>query len=203
MTNDLSDPMIRKLFLTVVIIAFSLTASAQALKFSAGIKATVVANMMTTGEKPQGFGGGAFANLKIANLIGVQADALYSRTSHTIANDLTGTYCNVSHDYLLVPVVSQIWLGRVFAIELGYQQAIVLSGKIQTTKGKMDDKGIFDYGSVVAGVNISLGKVAAFSVRYTHGLDYSYVAKVDPAKNFGLQAGLGFNLFRSRKTIFK
>ena len=62
---------------------------------------------------------------------------------------------------------------------------------------------MFDYGSLVAGMTINMGKVAFLNLRYTSALDYSYVMTNEPSKNMGFQVGLGLRFFNSKKSVFK
>lgn len=186
----------------------SLTASAQVAKFSAGVKGVGMANFMDDIDlMTYGGGGGVFAGVRIANVVGLQAEALYGlsvgRTEYAISNPNNSQALNVMHNYLYVPVVAQVWCGRNVALEAGYQQAIVLSGKLKSARFEKEDAGMFDYGSVVAGVNFNIGKVVTMNFRYAYSLGYTYIATTVPAKTHSVQFGLGFRFFTTRKQIFR
>ena len=198
--------MIKKLSALVVMLLMSFTASAQLAKFSAGVKGAGVANLMDDiGLMTYGGGGGAFASVMVANVIGLQAEALYAVTQgksmyyiSASSNTLT-----MMHNYLYVPVVAQLWCGRNVAFEAGYQQAIVMGGTLKSGLFKKEDEGMFDYGSIVGGIHFNLGKVVTLNLRYAYGLNESYMATTEPTKNQSVQFGLGFRFFTTRKTIFR
>lgn len=199
-----------KKLLVMILLFFSImTANAQLVKVSFGIKGQGIASLMNTEIKPStyvqlGGGGGAFLGMKVGRVIGLQVEGLYSyqNASFAISDKLGNNIWNSTQQYLYVPAVLQLWCGRSFAFEFGYQQAIALSGTLSSSGNVKDDTGILDYGSLVAGMNINMGKVAFLSFRYTHAMQYSYVMTKDPSKCMSLQVGLGFRFFTSRKSVF-
>lgn len=198
----------KKLLVACILFCAMQTSYAQLVKVSVGIRGSGVAAVDDNVLKPSSFvqyggNGGAFVGVKIGKFVGVQADALYSyRTAgYNISDDLT---YKIGHTYVDVPVCFQLWLGRGFALEAGYQQSIALSGTIKTTDGgNMADEGILDYGSIVAGMVINMGKVVFLNLRYTKAIGYSYVMSTEPSKNMTLSLGLGFRIFNSRQSVFK
>lgn len=197
--------MIKRFSALVVMLFISFAASAQIAKFSVGAKGVGVANLMDIDLMTYGGGGGVFAGVRIADVVGVQAEAVYAmsygRTNYSVAG--SWSTLDVMHNHLIVPVVAQVWCGRSVALEAGYQQTIVLSGKIRTAKFEKEDGGMFDHGSVVAGVNFNVGKVVTMNLRYAYSLGYTYIATTTPAKAHGFQFGLGFRFFTTRKQIFR
>lgn len=164
-----------------------------------------MANLMDIDLVTYGGGGGAFASIRVANVVGIQAEALYAVSygrSKYFVSDYWSTI-DMIHNYLYVPVVAQVWCGRNFAFEAGYQQAIVMGGTLRAAKFTKEDEGVFDYGSIVGGIHFNLGKVVTMNFRYAYGLDYSYIATTKAAKNQSVQFGLGFRFFTTRKTIFR
>lgn len=67
----------------------------------------------------------------------------------------------------------------------------------------IDDTGILDYGSLVAGMIINMGRVVFLNLRYTKALENSYVMSLEPSRNMTVSVGLGFRLFNSRQSVFK
>lgn len=206
-----------KKLLVALLLFFSVTtANAQAVKASFGVKAAGFGTLPQTEITPvsglqMGGGGGAFFGMKFFNVIGVEAEALFSHQVATYQTNSFGKQTWLStQQHIMVPVVLQLWLGRGFAFEVGYQQAIVWDGNltcVQTNAGmageQKGDNGMFDYGSLVAGMTINMGKVAFLNLRYTSALDYSYVMTNEPSKNMGFQVGLGLRFFNSKKSVFK
>lgn len=200
----------KKLSVMILLFFSLMTANAQLVKVSAGIKGHGIASLMNTEITPSTFvqlggGGGAFVGVKAGRVLGIQVEGLYSyqNASFATSNKLGNNIWTSNQQYFYIPMVLQCWLGRSFAFELGYQQAIALSGTLSSSGNVKEDTGILDYGSLVAGMNINMGKVAFLSFRYTHALQYSYVMTKDPSKCQSLQVGLGFRLFTSRKSVFE
>lgn len=195
----------KKISVLFFMFLFSLSASAQIVKMSGGVKGVGMVNQMDIGLNTYGGGGSVFAEVRIANVVGIQAEAVYAMSYGSQEYSISGRQfvVDMEHSYLYVPVVAQIWCGHSFALEAGYQQAIVLDGTLKVFNAEREDTGVFDYGSIVAGIRLNLGEVVTMNLRYAYGLDYSYIATTQPAKNSSFQFGLGFRMFTTRKTIFR
>ena len=123
--------MIKRLLILMALTFSALSVNAQVIKASFGIKGAGVGTMVST-TKDQTFsasvggGGGAFFGLKLANFLGVQAEAIYAQqTINYNFEDYTDlAIYNGLQTYLLVPAVAQLWLGRSVALEVGIQKAI-------------------------------------------------------------------------------
>lgn len=189
----------------VVMLFISIAASAQVVKVSAGVKGVGVTNIMDIGLVTYGGGGGAFAGVKIANVLGIQAEAIYAYQTGTARQYTSHNryMVTVNHEYMYLPVLMQIWCGRSMALEVGYQQAIALSGTLKKSDYTYDDTGVFDYGSFLAGLNFNLGKVVTLGFRYAYSQDYCYIYDNVPAYGHNIQVGLGFRFFTTKKRLFK
>ena len=202
--------MIKRLFILIVLSLSAFSLDAQVIKASFGIKGAGVGTMVSTSKDATfsasvGGGGGAFFGLKLANFLGVQAEAIY--TKQTINYDFVDyndllTY-NGLQTYILVPAVAQLWLGRSVAFEFGIQKAI---GKeeIMCSTGKMPAEavGLQDFDSYIAGINFNLGKVGVLDFRYLRGIPGTF-SKGETGVTHGAQVSLGFRLFSSKKHLFK
>lgn len=190
----------------------ALSVNAQVIKASFGIKGAGVGTMVST-TKDQTFsasvggGGGAFFGLKLANFLGVQAEAIYAKqTINYNFEDYTDlAVYNGLQTYLLVPAVAQLWLGRSVALEVGIQKAI---GKEETlhTQGNIPEEaiGLQDYDSYIAGINFNLGKVGVLDFRYLRGIPGTFSkGETKDSTTHGVQVSLGFRLFSSKKHLFK
>jgi hypothetical protein len=171
----------------------------------AGVGTVVSTAKDATYSGSVGGGGGAFFGLKLANFLGVQAEALY--TKQTINYDFEEfadleTYHGLQ-TYVLVPAVAQLWLGRSVALEVGIQKAI---GKGENIMGgnniPKDAVGIQDSDSYIAGINFNLGKVGVLDFRYLTGIDGTF-SKKNPGAVQSFQVSLGFRLFSSKKHLFR
>lgn len=202
-----------KKFMAAALLFFCVhTANAQFVKVSVGIRGEGVATltgtevMQKTGVQLGG-GGGIFTGLKFGKVLGLQVEGLYTyhTAGYNFSSDGSSSTVPISttHTYIDIPICLQLWLGKGFAFEGGYQQSIALSGTINIDGDTAPDNGILDYGSVVAGMIINMGKAAFLNFRFTKALGYSYVMTTEPSKNMTVQVGLGFRLFNSRQKVFK
>lgn len=186
-------------------------AHGQAVKATFGIKGMGVATLTNTEITPTnhvqyGGGGGVFTGLIFGKVLGIHAEALYSyqiADYYYETNYSLYTSYNSVKQYINIPVCLQLWCGRNFAFEFGYEQSIAFSGTINNGSTVEEDAGILDYGSLVGGIVINMGKVVFLNIRYVHALDYSYVMTTEPSKCQSLQVGLGFRFYTSRKSVFK
>lgn len=203
--------MVKKLLVSACFVVFCLFGSqAQTVKATVGIKGMGIATMPNTELEPTtkvqfGGGGGAFAGMLVGKTLGIQAEALYSyqMASFNYDNGYRSSTYKTTKQYVHIPVCLQLWCGRNFAFEFGYEQAIAMSGHIDDGDTVRPDAGILDYGSLVGGMVINMGKVVFLNIRYVHALQNSYVMMVDPSKAQSLQVSLGFRFYTSRKSVFK
>ena len=207
----------KKLLVLTLLFLGAVVADAQSVRASFGAKGVGLGIQPQTeiapiGGMQIGGGGGAFFGLKFFNTIGIQAEGLYTKSSAAYEINTFGNQTWVTNQtYIMVPVVMQLWLGRAFALEAGYQQAIAWGGTLTCVKASSSsavgssryDNGMLDYGSLVAGVTLNMGKAAFLNFRYTSALEYSYVMTDEPSMNTGFQVGLGLRFFNSKKSVFE
>ena len=156
-----------KKMLAVILLSSSICiAHAQTVKVSAGIRGEGIATFTGTEITPKTFmqmggGGGIFAGIKAGNIVGLQADVLYNFHSAGYNIDMAGySSAKTKHSYIDIPICLQLWCSKGFAFEVGYQQSIALSGTLSLDgEQAVEDTGILDYGSLVAGAVINMGKV--------------------------------------------
>ena len=202
--------MIKRLFILMVLSFSALSLDAQVIKTSFGIKGAGTGTIISTPKDATfavsaGGGGGAFFGVKIANFLGVQAEALYTKQTinynYESLDDIS-TY-HGTQTYILIPAVAQLWLGRSVAFEFGVQKAVGREERIIATNNiPKDAVGLQDYNSIVAGINFNLGNVGVLDFRYLNGIDGTY-SKENPGATQSFQVSLGFRLFTSKKHLFK
>lgn len=201
--------MLKKMLAAVLFLFSIVAAHAQTVKVSVGIRGEGIATLTGNEIIPNTFvqmggGGGIFAGLKFGKVIGLQADALYNFHTANYDIDMAGySSARTKHSYIDIPICLQLWCSKGFAFEVGYQQSIAMDGTVSLDGEQVPDTGILDYGSMVAGMVINMGKVVFLNFRFTKALGYSYVMTADPSKNMTMQVGLGFRLFNSRQSVFK
>lgn len=202
--------MIKRLFILTVLAFSALSLDAQIIKASFGIKGAGVGTMISTTDDDTfaasiGGGGGAFFGLKLANFLGVQAEALYTKQTINYEFDTVEdiSVYNGMQTYILVPAVAQLWLGRSVAFEVGIQKAIGQNEEMSNGSRHPDGGvGLQDHDCYIAGINFNLGRVGVLDFRYLRGVEDSY-EKECPGVQQGVQVSLGFRLFSSKKHLFK
>lgn len=202
--------MIKRLFILTVLAFSALSLDAQIIKASFGIKGAGVGTMISTTDDDTfaasiGGGGGAFFGLKLANFLGVQAEALYTKQTINYEFDTVEdiSVYNGMQTYIIVPAVAQLWLGRSVAFEVGIQKAIGQNEEMSNGSRHPDGVvGLQDHDCYIAGINFNLGRVGVLDFRYLRGVEDSYEKKC-PGVQQGVQVSLGFRLFSSKKHLFK
>ena len=147
-----------------------------------------------------GYAPGVFVNFPLGNVVGLEAQAQYSRVgSKAEANNVNVLDQEVT--YLSVPVFLKLHAGRFFAFDLGGQADFLLDAKDKTLPVERENENEFKKNSlgVLAGVEFfPRGRVTIYG-KYVHGL--SRLAANDNAPktyNQQIQAGLKFKLFGKR-----
>lgn len=202
--------MTKRLFILVLLAFSALNLDAQIIKASFGIKGTGAGTVISTSKDATnsvsiGGGGGAFLGLKVADFLGLQAEALYTKQA---ANYNFEEFSDISsyqatQTYILIPAVAQLWLGRSVALEFGIQKAIGRKEDIKAgTQFPKDAIGMQDYNSYIAGINFNLGKVGVLDLRYLSGIAGTYSEQA-PEATHGFQVSLGLRLFSSKKHLFR
>lgn len=205
--------MIKKLILIAVLLTTVQSACAQAVKSSFGIKFTGNADFSNSLITPEynaelGGGGGAFLGLTFGRVFGIQGEALYSlRYAGYYDNSMNSSmYVTTIKHYLDIPVTMQLWCGKSFMFEFGYQQSILMESMISENiaEGFKTDMGAFDYGSIIAGFTVNMGRVAFLNFRYAYALSPTYVMKnVPTTTQHTAQIGLGFRFYTTRTKVFR
>ena len=208
--------MIRKapiaLFLAMFIaLAGTYKASAQLVKISAGINGGALLTQMVTDPAPStpmyvsGYGG-AFASAHIGKALTVRLAANYALQGGKYA--VNGTSVTVDQSYVQIPMTLLLNAANFLSFEVGLVQNILMGSKY-LEKGITEyivnpDPGALKYNfGIVGGVCFNFGKVVFLNLRYCYGLSNSYVihGKGYPANT--ISAGLGFNIYTSKKSAFR
>jgi hypothetical protein len=157
-----------------------------------------------------GFMAGVFLAPPSSGVIGFRSEVMYSRQGFDFETNMnTGT---VNLDYILLPQLTTINIGKVASLMLGFQMAFLINAKEKTddTSGGnpaadiMEYYNRFDYGAaggveffpfkgllVGARINISFGKLLKDPESITSGSPTSMIPDVD-LKNNVVQVYLGY-----------
>lgn len=206
----------KKAFLAFIILALlagTTRLSAQLVKVSIGVNGGALATQMMTEPAPtnpamfyiSGYGG-AFASVHIGKAVTLRGAANYAMQGG--AYQVSDVPVKVTQSYLQIPMTLLLNAGRVISFEVGLVQNILMQSKYAefgtTNYVESPDPGALKYNfGAVGGLCINMGKIVFLNLRYCYGLSNSYVmyGKGFPAST--ISAGLGFNIYTSRKSAFR
>jgi hypothetical protein len=206
--------MYRSLFTVVLCIIAATSLSAQN-KLGFGIKGGLnfanVTNAESINSSSQtGFMGGIFLAPPSQGVLGFRSEVMYSRQGFNFeTNTNTG---NVNLDYILLPQLTTINIGKVVSLMLGFQMAFLINAEEKSSDSSsgnpaediMEYYNRFDYGAaggieiypfkglLIGGrANISFGKLMKDPESYSSGSTPSMVPDVD-LKNNVVQLYVGY-----------
>jgi hypothetical protein len=189
----------------VILLTFAAAAPGMA-QVSYGVKGGVnVANVSFDGEGDVpssarvGLLAGVFATVPVGGPFGVQAEAVYTVKGASL--DVAGIESAYIVDYVELPVLARMRLGRTLYVAAGPSMAFKLRARSRVSFGGSteevdldDDVESFDLG-VVGAVGIEFGRWT-LDGRYTHGLSDSDADTTDAVsirnRVFSVAAGIRF-----------
>lgn len=164
-----------------------------------GIKGGLNYSTITSGDFSEGadprasYYVGFFGEIPIINRVfSIQPEIIYSRQGFETNYTFLGRNYNEEYriDYINIPVLAKIHIGKVFAIEGGPQFGFKINEKIKTENNSTPNNDINSFDTALAG-GISFGfDNFLISGRYTYSLNE--VVKNSDAKNSVFQVGVGF-----------
>lgn len=189
---------------------FSSRIHAQLIKVSLGLNGGALCTQMMTEPAPEGMNisgyGGPFISVHIGKILSVRGAVNYALQGGKYM--LESIPVTVSQSYIQIPVTLLLNAGRVFSLEFGLAQNI-LSGSKYMENGTTEyiespDPGALKYNfGLVGGININMGKVVFLNVKYCYGLSNSYVIYGKGYPTSTISAGLGFNIYTTKKSAFR
>lgn len=186
-------------------------ASAQLVKVSVGVNGGALLTQMATDPAPStsmyisGYGG-AFASAHIGKALTLRAAANYAMQGGQY--EVNGTSVTVDQSYIQIPMTLLLNAGSFLSFEVGLVQNILMGSKY-VEKGSTEyivnpDPGALKYNfGAVGGVCFNFGKVVFLNLRYCYGLSNSYVIHGKGFPVSTISAGLGFNIYTSKKSAFR
>jgi hypothetical protein len=113
------------------------------------------------------------------NVFAIQPELIYSRQGFETNTTFLGTNYNTKYkiDYLNMPIMAKIYLGKAFNLEVGPQFGIKINEKI---------------GALALGFAFNFDGGAFINARFTQSLNE--VVENSSSKNMVFQLGLGFKL---------
>lgn len=163
-----------------------------------GIKGGLNYSTVTKGDFDEGpdprtsFYLGFYGEIPIVeNVFSIQPEFIYSRQGFENNFSLLGNNFKTIYkiDYINMPVLAKIYLGKTLAIEAGPQFGIKINENIETDSSSTETNDINSFDTALAG-GVSLNFDSIFiSGRYTYSLNE--VVKDSNAKNSVFQVGIG------------
>jgi opacity protein-like surface antigen len=196
----------KKVLLTIAMVAAGFTANAQDVKF--GVKAgmnfaSLNGNKEVTStfkDSRTSFHIGAMAEISISEKFSFQPELLYS-VQGASANSFQGTEADVTFklDYITMPLMAKYYVSEGFSLEAGPQLAFNTTSKIkaeangqEATEDMKDETNGFDLG-LNFGLGYKLENGLNFSTRYNLGLsDIVKDNEGDAVKNGVFQVSVGY-----------
>jgi len=156
--------------------------------------ATVTQGDFDEGPDPRtSFHIGFFGEIPIVtNVFSIQPEFIYSRQGFENNFNLLGTNYKTIYeiDYINMPILAKIYLGKTLALEAGPQFGLKINESIETdnSSSETNEVNAFDT-ALAAGISLNFDSVFLFG-RYTYSLNE--VVKNSDAKNSVFQVGIGF-----------
>ncbi|MGX7666876.1 porin family protein [Flavobacterium pedocola] len=129
----------------------------------------------------------------VDNVFAIQPEVLYSRQGFEINQTVLGTNYETQYklDYINVPVLAKIYLGRAFSIEAGPQFGLKVGEKYENEDSSVETNDVNDFDTAIAaGVSLNFPGGLFLTGRFTQS--FNEVIKDSGSKNQVFQAGLGF-----------
>ena len=190
----------KKLLLSVAIIASGLTINAQEIKFGAkaGLNiSNISSDDFENNAARTSFHVGAVAEIEISDKFSVQPELLYSAQGATASQE--GIDVTMALDYLNVPVMAKYYVAEGFSLEVGPQIGFLMSAKMKEESGKelerqniKDDLKSIDFG-MNFGAGYKLENGLNFSARYNLGLSNIAEESENSVKNGVFQVSVGYS----------
>lgn len=185
------------IFLATALFFFSATFS-QGLTF--GIKGGASINKLTgksfKEEFSFGYHVGAFATLGLGGKLSIQPEVLLNQINVDTASSFNSVYHfknNVQLKYLTIPVLLNINVSNILALQVGPQYGILLDNNKNALQNGQEAFKNGDF-SMLGGVQLKLLKFRVYG-RYAIGLsDISNVANSDKWQSQSIQLGVGVAL---------
>ncbi|TYP98830.1 outer membrane protein with beta-barrel domain [Tenacibaculum adriaticum] len=201
----------KKLLLSIAMVAFGLTANAQEVKFGAkaGLNIANVSGDVENNDARTSFHVGGVAEIKISDKFSLQPELVYS--AQGLTSELEETFDDGTNvvtikadgtlklDYLNVPVIAKYYVAEGLSLEAGPQIGFLLSAKQKVEfEGESDEQDVKDnFSSIDFGLNFGAGYKLEnglnFGARYNLGLTNVLDTEGDESvKNGVFQISVGY-----------
>ncbi|TGD56784.1 porin family protein [Flavobacterium humi] len=191
--------LIKKLTLGAFLFAFAGNVSAQDFGIKGGLNySTVSKGKFEEGPDPRtSFHIGFLGEIPIVpKVFAIQPEIVYSRQGfETLVKPIVGSNYKVTYqiDYVNVPVMAKLYLGRFISIEAGPQFGLKVSEKTESDNNSSDENNVNNFDTAIAaGLSFNFPGGVFLTGRFTQSLNE--VVKDSDSKNMVFQAGIGFKM---------
>lgn len=128
----------------------------------------------------------------VENVFAIQPEVLYSRQGFEINQTILGVNYQTDYklDYINVPVLAKIYLGKALSIEAGPQFGLKISEKYENDDSSIETNEVNEFDTAIAaGLSFNFSGGIFITGRFTQSLNE--VVKDSGSKNQVFQAGLG------------
>jgi len=185
-----------------ILLAFLVSATANAQNFNFGVKAGTNINKISGESFSQQFTysyhAGVFAEIGFGEKFSLQPEVIFNQISSDTSNKFSSTYTNFSKNastikltYLSIPILLDYKLSKFFRLQAGPQYGILINHNENLVDNGKDalKKGDF---SMLAGVQLKIGSFRIYG-RYAIGLsNINDISNEDKWKSQSIQLGIGF-----------
>jgi hypothetical protein len=129
------------------------------------------------------------------NIFAIQPELIYSRQGFETNTTILGTNYNTKYkiDYLNMPIIAKLYLGRAFNLEVGPQFGLKINEKVGDENGGNESNNVKDFDTALAlGFSFNFDAGAFINARFTQSLNE--VVENSNSKNMVFQLGIGFKL---------
>lgn len=208
----------KKLSIILLLLALSLPSRGQFFKFAIGLEGGglynyILYNPTPSPDHPSNFSsdpmkgicgyGGLNIDFKFGKVFGLRIGGhyLYCSSGFKIVN--TDSPIALNQQYIAIPTSILLWMGKAAAFEIGAQQSMLLSSTYHGDLEASPDESAYKYQcSVIGGFRFNLGKTVYITLRGSYGITPFYHVG-EPFTNITGSVGLGFNIYRHKKNVFK
>lgn len=194
----------KKVLLTIAIVAAGFTANAQEVSFGAkaGLNiANISGEDVENNDARTSFHIGAVAEIEISDKFSIQPELVYSAQGAN--TEESGVDVTMALDYLNVPVMAKYYVAEGFSLEAGPQIGFLMSAKMKAEVGGQsasvdvkDNFNVIDFG-LNFGAGYKLENGLNFGARYNLGLsnilkDEELNSNTNSVKNGVFQVSVGY-----------
>ncbi|MGB5819179.1 MAG: porin family protein [Saonia sp.] len=188
------------LFLTFILVSFSITAQTWSDKFQIGVRgglnlATVAGDDFDSPDGRTSFYAGLLAEAPLTETVSLQPEIFYSGQGFDITDEPNEIDAQYQIDYIQVPIILKVYLLDGLNLQAGPQFGFKINEEIDLEPtqdaGDFDTDAVKDFDfQITTGVEYKLAESFFVQARYTYG--FSEIIENVDIHNSLFSAGIGF-----------